>query len=82
MRTITCGKNYYCNLLGNIKIIGKSGHGAMPQYAVDPIYVGAKVVDALQSIASRETSPAETIWLRAQISIAGPASPRSTSSSA
>ncbi len=44
-----------------IKIIGKSGHGAMPHYAVDPIYVGAKVVDALQSIASRETNAMDTV---------------------
>ena len=40
----------------DITIKGRSGHGAMPHYAVDPIYVGAKVVDALQSIASRETN--------------------------
>lgn len=44
-----------------IKIIGKSGHGAMPESAVDPIYVGAKVVDALQSIASRESNPNDTV---------------------
>ncbi|MBS6264070.1 MAG: amidohydrolase [Clostridium sp.] len=43
-----------------IKIIGKSGHGAMPQFSVDPIYVGCQVVNALQSIASRETDPVET----------------------
>ena len=44
-----------------IKIIGKSGHGAMPESAVDPIYVGAKVVDALQSITSREVKPNDTV---------------------
>lgn len=44
-----------------IKIIGKAGHGAMPQYSVDPIYVGCKVVDALQSIVSRETNPNDTV---------------------
>lgn len=44
-----------------IKIIGKSGHGAMPQFLVDPIYVGCKVVDALQSLASRECNPNETL---------------------
>lgn len=43
-----------------IKIIGRSGHGAMPESAVDPIYVGAKVVDALQSIVSREINPNDT----------------------
>ncbi len=45
----------------NIKIIGRSGHGAMPQYSVDPIYVGAKVIDALQSLVSRETNPMDTV---------------------
>ncbi len=44
-----------------IKIIGKAGHGAMPQFSVDPIYVGCKVVDALQSIVSRETDPNDTV---------------------
>lgn len=44
-----------------IKIIGKSGHGTMPQFLVDPIYVGAKVVDALQSIVSREVNPNDTL---------------------
>ena len=45
----------------NIKIIGKSGHGAMPQFSVDPIYVGCEVVNALQSIASREADPVGTL---------------------
>ena len=33
----------------------------MPQFSVDPIYVGCKVVDALQSIVSRETDPNDTV---------------------
>lgn len=33
----------------------------MPQFSVDPIYVGCKVVDALQSIVSRETNPNDTV---------------------
>lgn len=44
-----------------IKVIGKAGHGAMPQYSVDPIYVASKVVDGLQSIVSRETNPNDTV---------------------
>ncbi len=55
------GPRYTSAAFMKIKIIGKSGHGAMPHYVVDPIYVGAKVVDALQSIASRETSPMDTV---------------------
>lgn len=55
------GPRYTSASFMNIKIMGKSGHGAMPHFAVDPIYVGAKVVDALQSIASREASPMDTV---------------------
>jgi amidohydrolase len=40
-----------------IKIRGKGGHGAMPHYAVDPLYVGALFVTAVQSIVSRNTDP-------------------------
>lgn len=55
------GPRYTSASFMKIKIIGKSGHGAMPHYAVDPIYVGCKVVDALQSIASRETNAMDTV---------------------
>lgn len=55
------GPRYTSAAFMNITIKGKSGHGAMPHYAVDPIYVGAKVVDALQSIASRETNAMDTV---------------------
>lgn len=55
------GPRYTSAAFMNITIKGRSGHGAMPHYAVDPIYVGAKVVDALQSIASRETNAMDTV---------------------
>jgi amidohydrolase len=55
------GPRYTSAAFMNIKIIGKSGHGAMPENAVDPIYVACKVVDALQSIASREANPNDTV---------------------
>ena len=54
------GPRYTSAAFMNIKIKGKSGHGAMPHHAVDPIYVASKVVDALQSIVSRETDPMKT----------------------
>lgn len=59
--SVEAGPRYTSSDTMEIKIIGKSGHGAMPHHAVDPIYVGAKVVDALQSIVSRETNPCETV---------------------
>jgi amidohydrolase len=41
----------------DIELIGKGGHGAMPQAAVDPIVGAAQLVTLLQTIASREISP-------------------------
>ena len=36
-----------------IKIHGKGGHGSAPNLTVDPIYVAAQVINALQAISSR-----------------------------
>jgi carboxypeptidase Ss1 len=36
-----------------IRIIGKGGHGSTPHNAVDPIFVSAHVVMALQGVTSR-----------------------------
>lgn len=41
----------------SIKVIGVSGHGAMPQYTVDPIVVSAHIITALQTIVSRNVDP-------------------------
>ncbi|MDR7857457.1 M20 family metallopeptidase [Tissierella sp.] len=43
----------------SIKIIGKSGHGAYPHQAIDPIIPASEIVLALQSIVSREINPTE-----------------------
>ena len=47
----------------NVKIIGKGGHAAMPQTAVDPIIIGTKIIDAYQSIVSRHINPQEPVVL-------------------
>jgi amidohydrolase len=39
------------------KIIGKGGHGAIPQQTVDPIVVAAQVILALQTTVSRNINP-------------------------
>lgn len=39
--------------LFKIKVKGKSSHGSQPWLGVDPIYVSAQIVNALQSIVSR-----------------------------
>jgi len=36
---------------------GRGGHGGMPHTAIDPIACAAQLITALQTIASRETSP-------------------------
>lgn len=44
-----------------IDVFGRGGHGAKPHSTVDPIVVSARVVEALQSIASREVFPLKPI---------------------
>ena len=39
------------------EIIGRGGHAASPQQAIDPIRIAASVVTALHSIVSREVAP-------------------------
>lgn len=44
----------------SIKITGRGGHGAIPDRAVDPIVAAANMVQALQSVVSRNVSPLDT----------------------
>ncbi|HEY3328515.1 MAG TPA: M20 family metallopeptidase [Capsulimonadaceae bacterium] len=41
----------------DIEIGGRGGHAAYPHRTVDPIVVGARIVDALQGLVSREIDP-------------------------
>ena len=41
----------------SIKVIGKGGHGSMPQTTVDPILVASQLVVNIQSIVSRNIDP-------------------------
>jgi amidohydrolase len=41
----------------NIDVLGAGGHAAMPHRCVDPITVGAAIVEQLQQIVSREVDP-------------------------
>lgn len=43
--------------LFEIVITGRGGHAAQPDRAVDPIFAGAAVVQALQSVVSRSSDP-------------------------
>lgn len=42
------------------KILGKGGHGAIPNQTVDSIIVGANIINALQTIVSRNVSPLDS----------------------
>lgn len=45
----------------SITIHGKGGHAALPHLTVDPIFIGAQVISALQGIASRNADPLESV---------------------
>ena len=46
-----------------IKITGRGGHGAIPQKTVDPVVAAAQIINALQTIVSRNVAPLETAVL-------------------
>jgi amidohydrolase len=45
----------------DITVKGRQAHAAMPQISVDPIVVGAQIVLALQTLASREIAPVDPV---------------------
>ncbi|WP_299818841.1 M20 aminoacylase family protein [uncultured Roseibium sp.] len=44
-----------------IRISGRGGHAAKPHETIDPIVVGAQMVSALQTIASRNANPLDSL---------------------
>lgn len=44
-----------------IEVYGRGGHAAMPHFTVDPIVIASHIVSGLQTIASRNVSPIDTI---------------------
>lgn len=42
-----------------LTINGKGSHGSMPQLGIDPIVVGAEIVNTLQTVVSRNITPGE-----------------------
>ena len=40
-----------------LDLIGKGGHGAVPNSAIDPIFISSQVISSLQSIVSRNIEP-------------------------
>ncbi|MFO8059519.1 MAG: M20 family metallopeptidase, partial [Bacillota bacterium] len=44
----------------DITVVGRGGHGAHPEHAVDSVVVAAHVITALQTLVSRETGPTDS----------------------
>jgi amidohydrolase len=44
-----------------ITVKGRGGHAAMPNTTIDPVVIGAQIVTALQSIASRNVDPLASV---------------------
>jgi amidohydrolase len=40
-----------------LKVIGKGGHGAAPELAIDPVLIASHIIVALQQVISRNASP-------------------------
>lgn len=45
----------------NITLTGKGGHAAYPEATVDPVVIGAQLIMAIQTIASRNSAPIDPI---------------------
>ena len=43
----------------DVEIVGRGAHGGMPETGIDPIFVAAQIVGALQGIVARNLSPLE-----------------------
>jgi amidohydrolase len=57
---ITAGPVMSASDTFHLRIIGKGGHGGKPQEAIDPIIASAGVVNAIQSVVSREIHPLDS----------------------
>jgi len=44
-----------------VRITGRGGHGAYPQHTIDPIYVAAQLIIALQGVSGRMIDPIQPI---------------------
>jgi len=45
----------------SVTLRGRGGHGAMPHLVVDPVVAAAQVITALQTIASRNVNPVDSV---------------------
>src|SRR5690606_39827804 len=54
-----------------VKIVGKGGHGGLPELTIDPVVAGSSIVMAIQSIVARNVAPANRAVVTIGALIAG-----------
>ncbi|MES0812910.1 M20 aminoacylase family protein [Roseibium sp. SCPC15] len=54
-----------------ITITGKGGHAAKPHQTIDPVVIGSKMVSVLQTIASRNANPLDSVVVSVTVFEAG-----------
>ncbi len=54
---VSYGPTMACLDKFSIKIKGKGGHGAQPEFTIDPVVISASLIQELQTLISREISP-------------------------
>jgi hippurate hydrolase len=57
--SVMAGPAFAASNAVDITFYGKGGHGAAPQFTIDPLLIAARAVVALQTIVSREVNPFE-----------------------
>lgn len=57
---ITAGPLMAGSDIFKIRVTGKGGHGALPHQTIDPVVAGATMINALQTIVSRNISPLQS----------------------
>jgi amidohydrolase len=60
---ISAGANMAAADIFHVRILGRGGHGAIPDQAVDPVASTAQIITALQTIVSRNVSPLQSAVL-------------------
>ena len=45
----------------HVTIIGRGGHAGIPQLCVDPVVIGAEIIQAFQRVVSRESNPLQSV---------------------
>ena len=58
----------------NINVKGKGGHAAMPDKCIDPVVIGAQIINALQSVVARNVAPLNSAVVSITMVNAGTAS--------